>query len=400
MTHMSRLLMLVLVVMALRVRAQDTPELVLRHGEPAPSGQIRAVSVDGVVVGSSVASPVIVGWDRIKSVHGQHAEEAQAFLHNADQLWRAESRLIRGDAAAAEPIFEQLFEIYRNRQGPTAAAVCKGLLRCRLRRNAQTLAVDAWLAWLHAREPNDGPLWYQSRSGQTDAFDIDQTTGLLPQLPPIWLDLPAVRVFAGRSTMGADQMGSRQSDLALLYEYAAALATGRVGSDDQMPYISSHDPGVLLVADIVQAQRLDAEQRQAGRQAIINRLKDIQGGWLAAWLETALGRSLLLENDLEQQQRGVIELLRVRVLRKGDSPYLAGLALAQAAVALKHMGKTDAADRLRQELLDAFPGHPATTWDEIDIWPGHQPAGQASGVSPGYHTTVQQGEALAGKQDS
>lgn len=400
MLQVGRLLMLVMVVLAGRAWAQDTPELVLRHGEPAPSGQIRVVSVDGVVVGSSVASPVIVGWDRIKSVHGPYAEEAQAYLHNADQLWRAESRLARGDAAAAEPIFEQLFEIYRTRQGPTAAAVCKGLLRCRLRRNAQTLAVDAWLAWLHARDSNDGPLWYQSRSGQTDAFDIDQTTGLLPQLPPIWLDLPAVRVFANRSKMGADQMGSQQSDLASLYEYAAALATGRVAHDDQMPYISSHASGVLLVADIVQAQSLDAQQRQAGRQAIIDRLKDVQGGWLAAWLETALGRSLLLENDLEQQQRGVIELLRVRVLRQVDSPYLAGLALAQAAVALKHMGKTDAADLLRQELLDAFPGHPATTWDEIDIWPSHQQGNQAAGVSHRSYTAVQQRHAFTGKQDS
>ena len=184
-----------------------------------------------------------------------------------------------------------------------------------------------------------------------------------------------MRVFASRSQKTAEDIGTRQSDLANLYQHAAALVSGMGGA---MPEVTSHDVGVRLVWDIVLAQSDDAGDRAAGRKAIRARLKNKPGGWQAAWLDAALGRSLLLENDPEQLQRGVIELLRVRVVHAQDSPYLAGLALAQAAVALRGMGQVGPANLLRQELLDQFPGHPATVWDEIDAWKENQSRANAN----------------------
>lgn len=198
--------------------AQPDGGLALRGGEPAPAGRVLEVSLDGVTVGSTVASPVIVGWHRVRSVEGPLAGEAAAFEEVADDAWRAMSRLDRGDAQAAEPVFERLQDLYRGRSGPTAAAVFEGLLRCRLRRNAQTLAVDAWLEWRRARSAADGAQWYR---GNRDAEGIggivfDEETGLVPDLPPLWLDVPAVRVFA-EAPERTESVNERDRQLAALY---------------------------------------------------------------------------------------------------------------------------------------------------------------------------------------
>lgn len=371
-------------------------DLTLRAREPAPEGSVREVSIDGVVVASEVTAPVIVGWDRVWSVEGEHADEASAFLEIADLAWRARTRLERGDVPAAEPLFERLFVTYEGRRGPTAAVVCEGLLRCRLRRNAHTLAVGAWLSWLHARTPGEGPQWYQRRSptgADASALPLDEPTGLIPDLPPIWVDLPAVRAFA-TGPASSEGLGEREHDLAALYRYAAAMTAG---VDASLPDLGSRDGAVRLVWDVVAAQSEREEERAAGRRGIDARLRADPRGWEEAWLRTALGRSLLVDLDPEQRRRGVIELLRVRVGHEHDAPYLAGLALAEAAVALVEAGDLAGGTRLRREFLDRFPGHPAASWDRIVLWP-EDGAGSPSARGPASESGgfLDKGRALHG----
>ena len=354
-----------LLAAAFGVSAQEaTPgALTLRGGIAPPDGSIAACSVEGVTESAAVGGEVIVGWELVRSVSGEHADEASAFADVSDKAWRGLARLGRGDFPAAEPLLEGLFAVYRDRTGPTAAAVNGGLLRCRLERGAHTLAVSAWLSWLHARSAG-GPRWYGSAA--VGVAGVDEETGLLPELPPIWIDLPAVRVFGDAPAEGAD-FGERERQLAELYRHAARARRGEV---EPMPRLTSVDEGVHLVWDIVAAQSPIAQERTAGRKAVETRIRREPTGWLDAWLRTALGRSLLLEPESEQRERGTIELLRVRVLHERDATYLAGLALADAVVALRDMGDAQAAALLRRELLDRFPGHPATGWEPILVWEG------------------------------
>jgi hypothetical protein len=196
------------------------------------------------------------------------------------------------------------------------------------------------------------------------SFQADPETGLVPELPPIWLDLPAVSVF-GRSPLRADRFGDRTSHLAQLYQHAALVESGQ---SQPLPRLESNDPAVRLVWEIVAVQSRSEAERATGRRAIEKRLRGEPVGWTDAWLRTALGRSLLRESDTDDRRRGVIELLRVRVAHEYDAPYLAGLALAEAAVTMRELGDDRAAALLRRELLDSFPGHPATTWEPISLW--------------------------------
>ncbi len=342
--------------------AQDAP-LELRGGGTPPAGAVVRCTAEGVVVVSSVTGEITLGWDRVRAVHGEHAEEAEAYMDVADRAWRAVSRLARGDVPAAEPIFEELFVEYAGQRGPTSAAISSGLLRCRIERGAHTLAVGAWLAWLHA-SPGGQPEAPGIERGLGALPLIDAATGLVPELPPIWLGLPAVRVF-GQSPLHAERFGDREVALAQLYQHAALTESGR---SQPLPRLTSTDPGVRLVWEVVAAQSRSEPERLAGRRAIEKRLRSEPAAWIDAWLRTALGRSLLREPDPDQQRRGVIELLRVRVVHERDAPYLAGLALADAAVTMRALGNERVASLLRRELLDTFPSHPATTWEPISLW--------------------------------
>ena len=355
--------------LALAAAAAAQSELTLRDGAAPPEGRVASCSIEGVVVASPVTGELIVGWERVRTVSGEHGAEAGAFGEVSDQAWRALARLERGDIPAAEPLLEGLFMTFADRTGPTAAAVSGGLLRCRIDRGAHTLAVGAWLSWLHATGA-DGRRWFDPDASATVGA-VDGATGLLPELPPIWLDLSSVRVFGDAPAAGAS-FGGREQALAELYRHAARA---RSGGRDPMPRLTSPDPGVHLVWDIVAAQSAITQERAAGRKAVEVRLRAEPAGWVDAWLRTALGRSLLLEPEAEQRQRGVIELLRVRVAHERDCPYLAGLSLADAAVAMRSLGDANAGGMLRRELLDRFPGHPAAGTEAIMLWDSPRPVG-------------------------
>ena len=374
---------LALALLAAVAGAQPESEVILRGGAQPPEGRIVTCSIEGVVIASPVTGETVIGWDSVRLVTGDHADEARAFADVGDKAWRGLRRLERGDIPAAEPLLEGLFVTYRTRTGPTAAAVTGGLLRCRLERGAHTLAIAAWLSWMHARSADPGRQWFTGGSDAgTGPLGADEATGLLPDLPPIWLDLPAVRVFSD-APLGGTDFGDREQALAELYRHAARA---RCGVREPMPRLTSPDPGVHLVWDIVAAQSPSPQERTTGRKAIEVRLRKEPSGWLDAWLRVALGRSLLLEDDAEQRQRGVIELLGVRVMHERDSAYLAGLALADSVVALKGLGDDQAASMLRRELLDRFPGHPATGWEPIMVWEGAPSArmNQSTADAPGH----------------
>lgn len=330
-------------------------DVILRNNAATPPGRVVRCSPQGVVMGSTATGETTIGWHRVREVTGELADEAVAYHDTSEKAWRAVSRLQRGDIPAAEPLFEELFAEQAGQRGPTAAAVSGGLLRCRLDRGAHTLAVGAWLAWRHATA---------DQTPGTDAV-TDSETGLAPGLPPIWLDLPATRVF-GQTPIRAEAFGERESELAALYQHAALVESGQ---DNPIPRLTSTDPGVRLVWEVVAAQSASDAERLAGRRAIERRLRSEPVGWEDAWVRAAYGRSLLREPEPDQQRRGVIELLRVRVTHEHDAPYLAGLALAEAAVTLRTLGDDKAAQVLRRELLDRFPGHPATSWEPVSLWP-------------------------------
>lgn len=370
-------------------QTQAPSDVVLRgargaHPADQAIGPVLSVSLAGVEV-RDLAAPEgvergkLLSWDRVAAVQGGHAEEALGFAELATDAWRARARMERGDLAGAEPLLEQLFVRYRGQQGPTAAMVASGLLRCRLQRQAQSAAVEAWLALMASEQPE--VLFEQARKDEDVATPavIDEAWGLAPQLPPIWVRGPALRVVLG-AIAGEGEASNRAGRLARLYRVSAAVDAGEVTDLDAIIKTlgerPSGDLGLELVWDVVASRVASGPQREGAIAGLRARLAPRSGdaeplpGWVEAWTRVALGRAMLVRGAAASDEAGrlaqddarnlgIVQLLHVPARLEGVSPYLAGLALAEVGAALDEDGQTDAAGRVRRMFFERYTGHPA-----------------------------------------
>ncbi len=352
-------------------------QIELRLDEPLPPGDVVAIDEQGVTVRAESAQTVI-SWDRVRRVSGDHAAEAANYADVADRLWRARSRIERGDWRLGEPLFERLFATYGTLTGPASAVTAEGLLRCRLRRGAQAGAVEPWLALVRIRRMQVHAVAGESGETATAVSAIvnrwsgghidlppilDAQSSLAPALPPIWLSGPAVEALANSPAIAITGVGEPVAEqLADLYHAAAAFESGQ---EVLLPEAGSNHSGVALVRDVVAARVGDNEERQAARDALQSRLAADPAPWIQVWCHAAIGRSLIREDDQSLRRKGVLHLLRIPAGYGAEHPYLAGVALAESAVVLANSGELDSAAALRAELERSFPDHPALTWPPL-----------------------------------
>lgn len=380
---------------ALSARAQ----VELRGEDAVPPGEIVGMDEQGVTLaatepaGAGAGTTLVIGWDRVRTIMGPRAGEFAPFREHAERAWRARTRLERGDAIGAEPLFEELFKVHRGRRGQTAGVVGEGLLRCRLGRGAHVAAIEAWLATLEASaqpSPPGANADWASAAGLAPV--IDAATGLVPAIPPIWVGPGASRVVAGQSPWPGSAEAAPASKPAMLAALYAVAANFEAGQDVTLPQIDSTDPGVQLVRLIVQSRVGDGAQRHAARTTLEQRLPKAGAGgdarsgvppWVEAWCRAAVGRSLIREPELEQKQLGIVELLHVQVRFRQVHPYIAGIALAEASAVLGETGDAAGASTLRSELLAQYPEHPVLEWAPMRARPlSDPPAGPPGGPTP------------------
>jgi hypothetical protein len=223
--------------------------------------------------------------------------------------------------------------------------------------------VGPWLAYLGAIGDGEPGLAGDSEPGAGPA--IDSATGLAPSLPPIWVNLPSVQSLA-RTPWTPGPAGTRAAALGAYYEQAARFEAGLAV---QVPIVNvEHDDAVALVREMVMARIGDETQRGAARQLLSARLRRRLAPWSEVWIRTALGRSMLLESSRETRLLGVAELVQLPARFERINPYLTGVALAEGAVASFKLNDLVGASRLRDELSDRFPGHPALEWEPLRGW--------------------------------
>ncbi|MEM1185570.1 MAG: hypothetical protein AAGI53_11310 [Planctomycetota bacterium] len=345
---------------ALAQTAWSQTSVVLWSGQPL-EGDIAGMSHGGLLVERDGLQSV-VGWDAVRSVDGDLASPAQPFVAAGRLAWRARTRLERGDAFAAEPLLEPLMAEFAGHRGPTPALIAEGVLRCRLRRGALTSAIPAWLMLLDAdrRADRSAPLIPSLNPV------VDPQTGLVPALPPLWIDDAGVTAFAAQrvSLPSGDE---RAGVLAELYIASARLSTGLAIEDSLLTDAerrSADDPGLRLAWAVVASQLPAGRARDRAltelEQVIANSgVPDQEPAWTEAWARAALGSTLVRAIDPDTRRLGVIHLLHVPARFGAEASYLAGLCLARAAETVRDLGDARGADALEAELASEYSGHPA-----------------------------------------
>ena len=363
-------------------------------------GRVQSLDRAGVTLKTTGAAPAgpgelrVISWDRVRVVataDGSPASIAPALSAFADGLFRARTRLERGDFDLAARVAERLYAQGETIEGPSGALLAECVLRVRLARGAHASAVSPWLRLLNvhaaarAAKP-DLPVWTGGSTSLSPV--IDPATGLCPALPPIFSTLrgpAAVRTLADEAwSLAAPNapVTERVRDLAAWYKAAASHAAGVIAP---LPAPASAgtvtDDGVQLVHELVLARAGSAAERERARTALQQRLATldtqdftddaegpaadtvVRARWAAGWCHAGLGLSLLREESPESRRRGVLELLHLPARFADELPQLTRIALAEAAEALRAQGQPGGAALLDDELRDlegAIPDAPDT----------------------------------------
>jgi hypothetical protein len=325
-----------------------------RGDEPALRGRITLIDDGGVTIISDLGAVHTISWDRVRAVKGEVIEpDLDRWMEAGEKLWRARTRLERGDAALAEPLFERLFETYRGRTHETALMVAEGVLRCRLSRSENAMAVIPALEAARLRRAN---ITTSSYAALPPA--IDHGTALCPHVPPIWIASPASARLASELLEYDAQGDEVIAAIAALYRQAILQQLDEPARHARLagPVVTRH-PGVIFLRDVVESRSADASQREVARTRLVRRIDSLPE-WGEAWARFHLGLSLLGESGEGRPQRGAVMLAHLPANHGGAQPYLAGLALAYMAGMLEASGQADGAASLRAELHQRFPHHP------------------------------------------
>lgn len=357
----------------LAVASAASADVIERRGaEPRLEGSIGASGIDaaGVSIVTEFGARHVVPWDRVRRViitdggDRRVRERAVArYAEQADQLWRARSRVERGDVALAAPLFERLFEMYRGTDSETALVVAEGLLRCRLAQGANASAVAPALEAARLRRAGVDTRSYGMLDPVWDA-DLE----LVPQLPPAWLTGAALQAaLSDLENMQTDDAVIRA--MALAYARAMRRHLG-VPEADQVELagdVERHS-GVRLLGLLADALSPDASTRADAS----DRLGDLAKGLppaFAVWSEFGRAVAGLRSEDASRRKAGVVSLLSVAVEDRARQPYLGGLSLAIAQAAAARDFDQDVADALANALAEQYPTHPVLRNRRPIRWP-------------------------------
>lgn len=304
----------------------------------------------GVSVVTELGATHFIPWDRVENVDcEQPGQKLKSRLALATDLWRARSRVQRNDTTLAEPLFERLFEQYRGQTHETALVVAEGLLRCRLARGDNVLAVIPALETARLKRADV----------ITDTYSMllpvmDDKLSLCPQLAPTWLESPLLKKLVHDLGEFDSQGDEVIAAIAVLYKQALQQTLGE--PQTQVDNLPNHE-GVGFLDLLVSCLDEETEKRNSVRERLYRKITNEQH-WTNAWSHMMIGLSLISEDGQGRQQQGVVNLLHVPARFVRSQPYLAGLALFSASKAMSILGDFEAADALNVELRLTLPNHP------------------------------------------
>ena len=318
---------------------------------PALQGRVLTTDDAGVRIETESGATLFVPWDRVRDVKLDKPDPLLSeYLRRAADIWRARTRLERNDLELAEPLFERLFEHYRGQTHETALVVAEGLLRCRLARGANDLAVIPALEVTRLYRAGISTTSYATLPPVFDA-----SSSLCPALAPVWVTAtPLVRIereLAAYESLADATVAS----LASLYRRAMRQQLGMAVEPERAVQAADHG-GVMLLRAIVETTSPDAQQRAAARNRLEHDLPKLPP-WAQAWAHYFIGVSLLEEPSEQSQQRGMVSLVHLPARFSSEQPFLVGLALARLSSAFEAAGDSEAASKLRAELQRLYPHH-------------------------------------------
>ena len=315
----------------------DDQATIIRWSDATPiQGDVVQVDSQGVQIRlQDEIIPVSIALHDIRQLSDPRFQQ---YKQLSQELWRAHSRLNRGDYVGAERIYGSHTEQYLWRVGAQSIDVSFALMRCHLDRNDRASAIEPFLSWRNALGS------YLSQESSDD-HGFDGQYGVHSAIPPIFIQHEHAQKLSELDSLVDVSVRTRT----MHGYYQLALDHGvhrtqqaREQLDNIDALLRTRDqstPGLEFIEDIVVCQaHPDASQRKNARSAIERRVRAHQGTWIEAWGRLAIGVSLINETEPLQNELGLIELIHVIVRLKEDNRSLAELA---ATLAGDYLDRTD-----------------------------------------------------------
>jgi hypothetical protein len=335
------------------IAAQVCADRIQLRGQETPlQGKILVMNADGLTISIGDQPMRVVPWDRVASFeHDQPHADAQKYADLAMNLWRGRSRVERGDARLALPVFEELAADYHGTTSETALVVMEGLLRCRLDQGANDLAMIPALEVVRLR----------LKGVTTNSYSklppvLDAATLLCPVLPPVWVSTPALLKVERR--LADYDAGTEPALIAQAALYRQAMRRQLALPIDSIAGGKTDNKGLQFLMTIQELSSSSPSDRTAIRERLLRQSEPL-GDWAQAWSRYFVGVSLLEESSEGARLEGIVNLLHLPARFSATQPYLAGLALAESSQALAAAGNAEAAVAVDEELRRSFPRHPA-----------------------------------------
>lgn len=346
-------------IVALAIAPLAGAQVELRGGEFVQDTVV-SVSPAGVEVEREGVFRTL-GWHQVKRVEGDLKGEAERFARLSIDLWRATSRLDRGDVTLAAPLFEEFWAAARANadraepdrgsvalRGPTGLAIAQGVADVRVAQGRLAEAVEPWAVAIALR---------RSLTGGADAMAL-----LDPGLPPIFL--PSIATERLARAEPPEVVSNDPVALALFatYRMAAANAMGEAPPVLPIDDSAANIPDVRFALDVAAMQAGVSDDAPARDRRLRDAIGAHAGEWREAWARVALGAGAVRTRTGVERLRGALEALHVPARLSSGNGYLAGVALALASIALDENGEPARAEALRAILEATYPEHPANAW--------------------------------------
>lgn len=263
-------------------------------------------------------------WTEIRAVEGLD-EAHRPLLDEGIALWRASSRLERGEVALASEIFERLADRFGGEDSNRRRQALEGLVRCRVRMGDPAGAVLAALD-RRALDPQEG------EDGGEDG-GLDRLPDGWPEEAPLWaVDPDGERAAALRVGLRRFAGTPVASDASWI---EAAVSAGAE------PTAPAASPLATRCAMLRRIDRTPPETLLVEREALLSAAASPAE---ERWIHARIAAVLAADPDRDRRRRGLIEWLCIPA-RFPDSVE-APLAFEAAARVAAHLGDEPLADRL------------------------------------------------------
>jgi hypothetical protein len=301
-----------------------------------------------------------ITWDEIES--GEVAADKQpAFTSLLKKLgeptFRIRQKLTTGDYEGLLSFAEEMYPVFAARNSPSAYMVCQSLMWGRLQVGRREEAVEPYLRCLDYLRQHEGK---PAGLPGDRRLRLDLSTGLSPELIPIWFDAEAARkaLPAARETLR--EIAKRPQGAPLgTYVLFATLAQAAGEADEAERFLGVVDESVPAVAQLRDIARAQREVEAAASGAAVKKLADNLDRLLPQnkpLAEYWLGLARLSEKEGAARREGVLDLLRLPALYGKQSPELAAAGLFHSMKALEELGDNSGSIALRKELLANYKG--------------------------------------------